>query len=112
VSFLSPHRIEAQQETARCPRHIKPKKERLPAPSLFGITGLIGDIAIPYGNELWRCRRGRAESHFNQGCLPSNDLESPTANPFVGYRHPPYILFVNIQRRTTSCPESACTPSS
>jgi len=52
---------------------IKMKKKRLPGGYFLGIAGLIvGGIAIPYGNELWRCWRARDENHFNGGCIPSD----------------------------------------
>ena len=55
--------------------HAKPdwklrlKKQRLPAPYLLGIAGLIiGGVVVPYANELLRCWRTRNDPHYHGNC--------------------------------------------
>ncbi|MGZ3517136.1 MAG: hypothetical protein ACXVAM_08160 [Vulcanimicrobiaceae bacterium] len=48
---------------------FKLKDRKLSNGHLAALAAMIlGGVAIPYGNELWRCWNARKERHYNAGC--------------------------------------------
>jgi hypothetical protein len=55
------------------------KRPRLPFGYLAAMAGVIAvGIALPYGNELWRCWRARRQPKYNSGFY-REDADSPDA---------------------------------